>query len=168
MVEHQKARLAASDEDYRRFGIERGMCRPSEDAMRTHGGRGTFEWWYTDVTFDEGPTVVLIFFTKNYFDVSGPAWPTVDFELVEKDGTRTNVFTRGKRGVCASGETEACDVVIEKNFIRYEDGSYHLHYEDHGIVYDAVMRPRMGMWRPESGHWLFGEGAEERLFAWLV
>ncbi len=61
------ARLADKDADYKRFGIAK---KPSfkEDGMRTHGGKGTFEWWYTDVTFEDGTAVVVIFFTKNYFD----------------------------------------------------------------------------------------------------
>lgn len=41
--------------------------------MHTPGGKGTFEWWYTDANFDDGTTVVAIWFTKNYFDVAGPA-----------------------------------------------------------------------------------------------
>ena len=73
------ARLACDDGDYRRFGIEKGNPQPYEDGIRTSGGRGTFEWWYTDATFDDGTTVVLIFFTKNYFDVHGLRRRTHDY-----------------------------------------------------------------------------------------
>ena len=162
------ARLADKDADYKRFGIAK---KPSfkEDGMRTHGGKGTFEWWYTDVTFEDGTAVVVIFFTKNYFDTPGPAWPTADFEIVDPSGKRTNVWTRGKKGTKINAARDVCNVSIEKNYIRYVDGVYKVHYEDHGIVYDATMKPKLPMWRPGAAHWIFGEGTpNERTYGWFV
>ncbi len=168
MVTQATARLADRDEDYKRFGVSK---TPSyvEDGIRTHGGKGTFEWWYTDVTFEDGTAVVVIFFTKNYFDAPGPAWPTVDFEIVDPSGKRTNVWTRGKKGTVINATKDICDVRLEKNFIRYEDGNYHVHYEDHGITYDAIMKPKLPMWRPGAAHWIFGEGtSDEKTYGWFV
>ena len=74
MAEQLIARLADKEADYKRYGITK---KPSykEDGMRTNGGKGTFEWWYTDVTFKDGTAVVVIFFTKNYFDTRAPHGP---------------------------------------------------------------------------------------------
>lgn len=168
MAEQLIARLADKEADYKRYGITK---KPSykEDGMRTNGGKGTFEWWYTDVTFKDGTAVVVIFFTKNYFDTPGPAWPTADFEIVDSSGKRTNVWTHGKKGTPINAAKGICDVKIDKNFIRYEDGAYRVHYEDHGIVYDATMKPKLPMWRPGASHWIFGEGtADERDYGWFV
>ena len=168
MTETKPARLARDEADYTRFGIEKGNPQPFEDGIRTHGGRGTFEWWYTDANFEDGTTVVVIFFTKNYFDAAGPAWPTVDFEIVEADGTRTNVFVQGRKGAGINARKDICDVRAEGCHIRYEDGNYVVHYEGHGIVYDAVMKPKMPMWRPDTGIFLYGEGQDEKQYGWFV
>ena len=65
MAEQLIARLADKEADYKRYGITK---KPSykEDGMRTNGGKGTFEWWYTDVTFKDGTAVVVIFFYATY------------------------------------------------------------------------------------------------------
>ena len=41
----QAARLCTRDEDYRKYGIEKGNPQPFEDDMHTPGGKGTFEWF---------------------------------------------------------------------------------------------------------------------------
>lgn len=161
-------RLRREGADYAQLGLKKGDPRPWEDTRRTHGGKGTFEWWYTDAEFDDGTTVVLIFFSKHYFDVDGPAWPTVDIEITHPDGRRTNVFTHGPKGVPVEAGRDCCDLTIEKNFIRYENGCYRLHYEDHDVVYDALMKPEMPMWRPDTGVFEFGSGTDSRAFAWFV
>lgn len=94
----QIARLADSDADFERFNVVRNRPASREDTLRTNGSKGSFEWWYTDAAFEDGTTVVVIFFAKNYFDVSGPAWPTVDFEVTNKNGERVNVFVQGEKG----------------------------------------------------------------------
>lgn len=165
----QIARLADSDADFERFNVVRNRPASREDTLRTNGSKGSFEWWYTDAAFEDGTTVVVIFFAKNYFDVSGPAWPTVDFEVTNKNGERVNVFVQGEKGRVVSSAKNACDVRIEDCFIRWqEDGSYHVRYKDASITYDAIMRPKVPMWRPGSGYWLYGEGKREKQFGWFV
>lgn len=165
----QIARLADSDADFERFNVVRNRPVPREDTLRTNGSKGSFEWWYTDAAFEDGTTVVVIFFAKNYFDVSGPAWPTVDFEVTNKNGERVNVFVQGEKGRVVSSAKNVCDVRIEDCFIRWqEDGSYHVRYKDASITYDAIMRPKVPMWRPGSGYWLYGEGKREKQFGWFV
>lgn len=164
----EPARLCTTDADYKRFGIAKGNPQPFEDDMRSPGGKGSFEWWYTDANYDDGTTVVAIWFTKNYFDVEGPAWPTVDIEITEKDGTRINHRMQGPKGVPLKKSGTACDVNIEGNTIRYVDGTYRLHYDDGSIQYDVTMTPTMPMWRPDCGIWLFGEGSREIEYGWFV
>lgn len=169
MTKAQMARLADTDDDFARFNVKRNMPEPKEDGLRSTGGKDTFEWWYTDADFEDGTTVVVIFFTKNYFDTAGPAWPTVDFEVTDKNGGRINVFIQGDRGTLINASQDKCDVKIGNCFIRYEkDGAYHVHYEDNRITYDAIMRPKMPMWRPGTGYWQFGEGQQEKLYGWFV
>lgn len=168
MSTRMNARFADEIKDYQRFGIAKEPSY-SEDGMRTHGGKGSFEWWYTDATFKDGTAVVVIFFTKNYFDEPGPAWPTVDFEVVDPSGKRTNVWTHDTKGTTIKAAKDVCNIRIDQCFLRYEDGAYHVHYEDHGIVYNAVMKSKLPMWRPGAGYWTFGEGTpDEKLFAWFV
>ena len=153
----ETARLCTEDRDYRRYGIEKGNPQPFEDDMHTPGGKGTFEWWYTDANFDDGTTVVAIWFTKNYFDVAGPAWPTVDLEITLKDGTRINPVVHGQKGVPVRKSGGPCDVQIEKCYIKYDEGRYVLHFDNGDYVYDAVMTPTTPMWRPDTGIWNFGD-----------
>lgn len=164
----QAARLCTRDEDYRKYGIEKGNPQPFEDDMHTPGGKGTFEWWYTDANFDDGTTVVAIWFTKNYFDVPGPAWPTVDLEITEKDGTRINHVVRGPKGTPVKKAGGPCDVQIENCHIKYVDGKYQLYFNDGKIIYEATMTPTTPMWRPDTGIWNFGEGAEALEYGWFV
>lgn len=74
------------------YGYMSKESTPKENGLRSHGGRDSFEWWYTDAEFDDGTTVVTIFFTKNYFDVTGIAWPTVDLEITLKNGKKIHKF----------------------------------------------------------------------------
>ena len=48
----EPARLCTTDTDYKRFGIAKGNPQPFEDDMRSPGGKGSFEWWYTDANYD--------------------------------------------------------------------------------------------------------------------
>lgn len=163
----QRARLAAEAKDYARLNIIKDQFEPHEDGMRTHGKEGTYEWWYTDAEFEDGTTIVTIFYTKNYFDVPGKAWPTVDITITYPDGTRINECFQEPKGSMLNASKTVCEVNIGDSYLRYRDGKYVLHYQAGEIVYHAVMTSQLPMWRPSTGHWLYGN-EEDHFFAWFV
>ncbi|GGH69241.1 hypothetical protein GCM10008014_52430 [Paenibacillus silvae] len=163
----QRARLANEQQFYNQLHIHPDQPHPKEDGMRTEGKAGSYEWWYTDAEFEDGTTIVTIFYTKNHFDVPGPAWPRVDIDITHPDGTKTLLHTQLPKGQVLIANREYCDVHIGRSYIRYKDGNYVVHFEEGGVVYDALMTSKLPMWRPESGHWLYG-GKDEHYFAWFV
>jgi hypothetical protein len=51
--------------------------------------------------------------------------------------------------------------------ITFSDGKYYLNYEDDVIKYNVIMESTLPMWRPQTGHWYFGE-EDKDFFAWFV
>ena len=45
------ARAATTPKDYKRLGVKPGTPELWEDALRTTGKKGEFEWWYFDGKF---------------------------------------------------------------------------------------------------------------------
>lgn len=97
-VNVEQVRLANDDETYRKLNIHPTEPQPKEDGMRTDGREGSFEWWYTDAEFEDGTTVVTTFYTKNHFDVLGPAWPTVQIDITYPDGTKILMSSQEAKG----------------------------------------------------------------------
>ena len=162
------ARLADTDADYERLGILRGQPQPHEDGIRTDGDKGSFEWWYTDAEFDDHTQVVLIFYTKNYFDVPGPARPTADIVVTYPDGSKKRGAVQLPEGTKITAATDHCDVTIGNCAIRRDDdGTYVLDYQDERITYHAVMTSTLPMFRPSTGHWFFGD-EDENVLGWLA
>lgn len=93
----QIARLADSDADFERFNVVRNRPAPREDTLRTNGSKGSFEWWYTDAAFEDGTTVVVIFFAKNYFDVSAPHGPLLISRSRIKTASASTCSFKAKR-----------------------------------------------------------------------
>lgn len=161
------AKLASSQDHYHRLNIEKGHPAAWEDGMRTHGGKNSYEWWYADAEFEDGTTIVTIFFSKYHFDVKGPACPTATLTITYPDGREI------KDEICAGYNTplvaskDRCDVVIGKAYLKYEEGVYRLRYANQDIEYEATMTSILPMWRPETGHWYFGD-EEKHYFSWFV
>ncbi|MFF2018416.1 hypothetical protein [Paenibacillus sp. NPDC058177] len=163
----KRARLANSDSDYKQLNILPDQPLPREDGMRTHGREGSYEWWYNDAEFEDGTTIVTIFFTKNYFDVPGPSHPTVDIDITHPDGTKTTQSFQEPRGTVTNAKSDICDVNIGNSYLKYEDGKYILHFEQGDVKYHATMTSKLPMWRPDTGHWFYGD-QDEHFFAWFV
>jgi len=162
----QKAILASSDAHYEALGIERGNVAIWEDGMRTDGKEGSYEWWYTDAEFEDGSTIVVVFYTKDGFDVTGSARPRANFQLTYPDGT---VISRDvyEEGTVLNAATNVADVQVQDSYLRYVDGDYELYFVDGDLEYDVVMKSLLPMHRPETGHQYFGDN-EEYYFAWLA
>ena len=160
------AYLAQADKHYKKLGLKK-ETQLWEDGIRTTGQKGSFEWWYADAEYSNGMKTVFTFYTKDHFDIGGPANPTVEFQITFPNGTvYKDVFHEGKNSLIRAAK-DHCDVAIGQNYFRYENGNYIFHYENADVSCDSVMKPRIPMWRPATGHCFFGSSGET-YFAWLV
>jgi hypothetical protein len=150
-------------DNYADYGITRAVAA-WEDGLRADPAGKTYEWWYTDAEYSDGIKAVLVFYTRESFFTFQKPNPTVQLDLTMPDGTKTTQrFSEGK-GRLIRASKEKCDVCIGENSIRYEDGSYVVHYQGEGITYDMRMQPTLQMWRPGTGHM----NMDGHFFAWLV
>lgn len=113
-------------------------------------------------------TKSLIFYTKNIFDVDGPAQPTVTLHLTYPDGREKEYKIQEKVNSKIRAATDKGDVQIGESYLRYVDGNYELYFTDGDEVKLSLdMKSALPMWRPDTGHWYFGE-KEQDYFAWFV
>lgn len=161
-----KVTLANRKEDYQRLGITK---KPAtwEDGMRTNGQAGTFEWWYFDAEYTDGSKVVVVFYTKDGFDIKGEACPSIRFELTLPDGGSITKLLSEKKGSTIRASKEKCDVKIDRSSVQYSNGQYLIHFVDDEIDYRCTMKSILPMWRPKTGYMYFGEKQED-FFAWFV
>ena len=163
---NKKAILAKSNNSYKQFGISK---EPAiwEDGMRTSGGRGSYEWWYFDAQYSDGTKVVVIFFAKNGFDVRGLSNPTASLDITLPNGKKILKNISEGKGQTIRASRDKCDVNIGQSSIKYFQGNYLIHFIDGDVEYNCVMKPKLPMWRPGTGHWCFGKN-HEYYFAWIV
>jgi len=162
----KKALLGKNISYYQRLGINKEIA-VWEDGIRSTGGRGTYEWWYFDAAYSDGTKVVVIFYTKNGFDVRGLSNPTASIEITYPNGKRISKYVSEGRGQKIRASKERCDVKIGQSSIKYSKGNYLIHFMDGDIEYTCTMKPKLPMWRPGTGHWYYGE-KQEYYFAWIV
>lgn len=161
------ARLADTEGNYGRLKIEKHVTKPWEDGKRSNGAEGTYEWWYIDAEFEDGMTIVSTFYSKNGFDVPGPAHPKSTLDITYPDGMKVTGQLQGEKGVIINAAKDKCHVVIGTSSLEYREGKYFYDYEDDVIKYHVVMESLLPMWRPETGHWYFGK-EDKDFFAWFV
>lgn len=164
---HEMALLDNSLAKYEELGIKKESTQIWEDGMRTDGQSGSYEWWYVDMELDGGITIVAIFFTKDRFDVDGPATPTADITITYPDGTKIKRTVSEPKGTVINSSKEKADVKIGDSYLRYVDGNYELYFNDGEIEYSAFMESDLPMWRPDTAHWYFGD-EKKNFFAWFV
>lgn len=165
-MEENKAAVLSSTDEYKKLNIKKDKVEIWEDGIRTTGGKGTYEWWYTDAEFEDGTTIVTVFFTKFGFDVKGPGHPMVTIDITYPDGKKTTREVYGQKGTVIDASKEMCDVTVGESYLKYTGGDYELHYADEQIEYHAKMKSLLPMWRPETGHMYFGR-EQKHFFAWL-
>lgn len=158
--------LAKDDIYYQRLGLNKGI-ELWEDGMRTSGDINSYEWWYFDAQYSNGCKFVVIFYTKDRFDVKGKGKPTATLDVTLPNGqTICRTITDSTKKVIDASK-EKCDVKIENSYIKYDGGKYYIHFVDELIQYDCVMESKLPMYRPDTGHIYFGDN-ENLYFAWLV
>jgi hypothetical protein len=159
------ARMGNTGADYARFGIEAGVIKPHEDGLRTDGGPGGYEWWYFDAHLDDGAKLVVVFYTKDFTAIDKPLAPVIRIDLTLPDGT--TIEKVGEYDADAfSAATDTCDVRIAGNVFTGDLHTYTIRAKVEDVEVDVTLTGQVPAWRPESGHWLFGEDGEQ-LFAWL-
>lgn len=158
------AYLANSKKDYKDLKIKNGKTEIWEDGMRTTGEAGTYEWWYTDAEFEDGTKVVAVFFTKNGFDVKKGACPTAILDITLPDGREIAEKISEGYGKKIRAKKDKCDVHVKDSYLTYVDGDYHLNFSTKDVTYNVVMKSLLPMWRPNTGHWYFGD----KKFCWFV
>ena len=162
----EPARLGTTPADYARLGITREI-QIWEDALRTTGDSGSYEWWYADGEFEDGSKVVVVFFTKNRFDVPGPAHPTVIIDIDLANGESLYRTHHGPKGSVIQASKRICDVRVDGCHIRAVGDTYEVVYDDGVVRYEATMESLLPAHRPETGYSLFGPRGD-RFFAWFI
>jgi hypothetical protein len=165
MAHSTPARLGGSPADYARFGIETGAIKPREDGLRTDGGPGSYEWWYFDAHLDDGAKLVVVFQTKDFTAIGKPIAPVIRLNLTLPDGTDVKKLAEFDAATFTAA-TDGCDVRIGENVFAGDLHTYRIKAKVEDLEVDVTLTGSVPAWRPESGHWLFGDEGEQ-IFAWL-
>lgn len=159
----QKAYLASAKEDYIRLGLKKDRIEQFEDALRTTGAKGEFEWWYYDAKMNDGSTLVLTLFSNNPTDTKGGFHPNVKIELTRADGSEVNDRVYFYEKECSFSK-KRCDVRIGHNIFEGDLKNYHIYIKTDKIEAYISLVGNVAAWRSETGHIYFGE---KNYFAWL-
>ncbi len=170
------AYVGTTDEHYEQLGIQRDTTEQWEDGMRTSGGPGTYEWWYTDAEFEGGVSVVVAFYTKNFMNLKSPSQPIATFDIKRPGFDTIRDKVTAGQFVQIDAETSHADVNVEGSYLRdLGNGQYEVKYISEGgdIVYTATMTSTLPAWRPQTGHLFFEKESrrgkkETNYFAWFV
>jgi predicted secreted hydrolase len=161
----QKATLGKEQKHYESLSIFKDSIQVKEDAMRTTGKRGTYEWWYFDAHLEDGSKIVIVFFTKPTHKVNGPLKPLCTVDIDWPDGSKIHREYSAPVKNCQFSKKQ-CDVVIGNNFFRGDLDHYEIHFEDDSLMVDIVLERESPSWRPQTGHWYFGK-KQKKFFAWF-
>src|SRR3977135_4359177 len=106
-------------------------CWPGKTGRARRGSAGTYEWWYFDARLDDGAKLVVVFFTKNFTDISRPLVPIIRINLDLPDGRSFNKVADWKPEEFAAAR-DRCDVHIGDNSFSGDLHSYKIiaHVED--------------------------------------
>jgi hypothetical protein len=159
------ARLGSTPDDYARIGIEPREIKPWEDAMRTDGSPGTYEWWYFDAHLDDGAKLIVVFMTKEFADLGKSLSPLIRIDLTLPDGTAVlGAVELAADTFSASADT--CHVRIGDNVFAGDLHTYTIRARVREVEVYVTLTGQVPAWRPETGYWFFGEQSEH-YFAWL-
>ncbi len=163
-----RAKFAAEGkEQMASLGLNEGTVEPWEDGYRAAASAGdTFEWWYFDVQFDDGSTLVATFSNKPHTDPAGPVQPQVLVIRQQPDGTsRRQLLTYSP--VEFSAATDHCDVRSGPNAVAGDLDTYTLHLESDELTCDLTIERAAPSWRPGAGISYF-DHAKKHYLAWVV
>lgn len=132
-----------------------------EDGIRTEEKSGSYEWWYFDSKYDDGSSLVIIFYTKPVTSFAKSFKPQVTLNYINPNGQelRTKVFSDDY-----SFSKESCDVRIGECYIRGDLNHYEIYFKNDEAECKLTLDASVPSWRPNSGHIYFGK---KDFFAWL-
>lgn len=152
--------------DYQEAGNTKGVIEAKEDACRLDPGSHTFEWWYYDAHFDDGTSLVVVYYTKLMLAPQWPALPIVKITVTKADGTE---ITRIYQGTIDDAEfsTQSPYVRIGDNFMICTDDlkTYQIYASIEDVSVNLTMERQVPKWRHGSGHLYFGDISDK--FFWL-
>lgn len=150
---------------YSKLGLNKDKVEIWEDALRTDGSKGTYEWWYNDFSFNDGSKIVIIFFSKSPIEVNGPIKPQATIEYTLTDGTKYE-----DQVSCSIEESyfskEQCDVKVGESRITGDLKHYSIVFKGKKIQAQVSLTGTIPSWRSQTGSIFFGD-KEEHYFSWL-
>ena len=132
-----------------------------EDGLRTGKEFGNYEWWYFDSKYEDGSSLVIVFFTKPVTSMAGEFKPEVTLDYVHPDGTAIHTKVKSDS---FSFSRDCCDVRIGDCFIRGDLKHYEIYFKNQDAECSLTLDGSVPSWRPDGGQIYFGE---QDYFAWL-
>lgn len=158
----QIARAANQPADFKKYHVNPDHVEAWEDGMRTNASDKSFEWWYLDVSMNNGSSVVLTYMTKDAMNFGTKLTPWVSFEWTDAHG-QTKSWRVDVSPNEFSASKEHCEVRIGANALSGDLKKYTVHFEKDDVVADMTFENSLRSWRPGAGANEFGD----HYFAWL-
>ncbi|MEI6363962.1 MAG: hypothetical protein WCP95_17740 [Actinomycetes bacterium] len=158
---------AAGAESMKMFGLDPKVVAVWEDGYRSAKDEGqSFEWWYFDMQFDDGSTIVTTFNTKPNTAPDGPLKPSVLLIRRDAQGKSRRALLESDPSRF-SAATDTCDVKIGPNWVKGDLAEYTMHVEGDECVIDLTLTRGAPSWRPGGGVSFFDKAKTEFL-AWVA
>lgn len=165
--EVRKTLAEMNDISRKQFGVKDGPIELWEDGYRAvDDPANIFEWWYFDMHFDDGSTLVVTFANKPPTEPYGPVAPLVLVLRQAADGTSSRE-TYPVSEAEFSAATDRPDVKIGPNTVSGDLETYVMHLEIDGEVIDATIKRTAPSWRSGSGV-SYSDSARKHFFGWVV
>lgn len=150
-----------------KLGLNPDRVEIWEDGYRVQEHEGdSFEWWYFDMHFDDGSTMVVTFSNKPHTNPDAPLTPQL--LVIRKHAGQESV--RQVLEFDASefeAATDACNVRIGKSTVAGDLDHYVLHIEADNLVADIEIDRVAPSWRPGAAVSYF-DAAQKHYLAWVV
>lgn len=132
-----------------------------EDGLRSCEKSGNYEWWYFDSKYEDGSSLVIVFYTKPVTSFKRGYQPYVSLDYVNPNGISIHTSFKSKE---YSISKEKCDVRIGDCYIKGDLNHYEIYFKNHEVECNLTLDGSVPSWRPYSGHIYFGK---KNYFAWL-
>jgi Transposase len=107
----------------------------------------------------------VVFFTKEFTDISKPLAPMIRIDLDLPDGTGYNKIAEFKPDEFSASHVR-CDVRIGVNSFSDDLRTYKIIAKMGDIAVEVSLTGEVPAWRPRTGYWYFGAN-DEHEFNWL-
>ncbi|WEV43927.1 hypothetical protein OZX56_01475 [Lactobacillus sp. ESL0684] len=161
----QRARLADTSEDFKKYDINKHTIATWEDGIRTNPNtKGTYEWWYFDANLNDGSQLVITFFAKSAVNPGSELEPSIDIEHTQADGSKISdhlEFTPAE----FSAAKDDCNVKIGQNYFRGNLKHYQIGVFSPKITVELEFDNVTPAWRRNVC--IFFGDHDENNFGWL-